>query len=118
MPFDVTVDYIDGISVKNDVEKKIRLHIENNQVLQQWLTVKWHVPEEWIVSPGKKTTVNLSQRHGITALTDVEYIITPNSMTQGKYDIILEIKSNGRLSTMYIPVTLMLGPEINHWGQE
>ena len=118
VPFDVTVDYIDGISVKNDVEKKIRLHIENNQVLQQWLTVKWHVPEEWIVSPGKKTTVNLSQRHGITALTDVEYIITPNSMTQGKYDIILEIKSNGRLSTMYIPVTLMLGPEINHWGQE
>jgi hypothetical protein len=39
-------------------------------------------------------------------------------MKKGKYDIILEIKSNGRLSTMHIPVTLMLGPEINHWGQE
>ena len=118
VPFDVTVDYIDGISISDGVEKKIRLHIENNQVMQQWLTVKWNVPEEWVVSPGKETTINLSQRHGITALTDVEYSLVPEAMGKGKYDIILEIKSNGRLSTMYIPVTLVLGPEINHWGQE
>jgi len=117
VPFDVTLDYVDGMSISPGAEKKIKLHIENNQVLQQWLTVTWHVPEDWAVVPGKETTVNLTQRHGITALTNVDYIIIPETVTKGKYEIILEIKSNARLSTMFFPVTLILGPEINHWGQ-
>ena len=117
VPFDVTVDYVDGISIENGVEKKIRLHFENNQVIQQWLTVKWNVPEEWVVSPGKETAVNLNQRHGITSLTSVEYIITPNEIKKGSYNIILEIKSNGRLSTVYVPVSFILSPVLGHWGQ-
>lgn len=117
VPFDITFDYVDGISIYAGVEKKMKLHIENNLVMQQWLTVKWHVPEDWIVSPGKETTVNLMQRHGITSLTDVEYSITPYALDKGSFEVILEVKSNGRLSTMYIPVTLFVGPELNHWGQ-
>ncbi len=117
VPFDVTVDYVDGISINNGIEKMMKLHFENNQVIQQWVSVKWSVPEEWVVSPGKETTVCLTQRHGITSLTSVEYTLMPQELKKGKYDLILEIKSNGRLSTMYFPVTFVHGPEIGHWGQ-
>lgn len=116
VPFDVTVSYVNGISIAEGEEKKIKLFIENNQVMQQWLTVKWYVPEEWKVIPGKETTICLTQRHGVTALTDAEYSIIPYELKKGRYDLILEIKSNGRLGIMYFPVTLMLGPITSHWG--
>jgi hypothetical protein len=114
-PFDVTVDYMDGISIKEGEPKKFSLKIENNIVKQQWLTVKWHLPEGWDMEPGAETCVNLSQRHGVTALTEVDYTLTPAIPKKGFYRIILEIKSNGRLSTMYIPITLVNGPDTRHW---
>ncbi|MBN1623241.1 MAG: ADP-ribosylglycohydrolase family protein [Clostridia bacterium] len=117
-PFDVTVDYINGISIKEGEPKKFGLKIENNIVKQQWLTVKWHLPEGWNMDPGAETCVNLSQRHGVTALTEVDYIMTPVQLQKGFYRIILEIKSNGRLSTMYLPITLVNGPDTRHWQGE
>ena len=107
--FDVTVDYIDGITIKDGEEKKLALHIENNLKKQQWVTVTWHVPIEWTVSPCIETVVNLNQAHGGSALNMAEYTITPNGLNKGKYDIILEVISNGRLSKMFIPVTFIIG---------
>ena len=114
-PFNVTLDYVDGISIKANEPKKFTLKIENNIVMQQWLTVIWHLPEGWTMDPGSETVVNLSQRHGVTALTEVDYTVTPAQPEKGFNRIILEIKSNGRLSTMYIPVTLISGPVTRHW---
>ncbi|MBN2852535.1 MAG: ADP-ribosylglycohydrolase family protein [Clostridia bacterium] len=108
--FDVTLDYVNGISIQEGISKPIRLHFENNLVQQQWVTVTWHFPEEWTVFPGKETVINLSQRHGISAMTEAMYSFTPHSLDRGKYDLLLEIKSNGKLSTMYLPVTFILNP--------
>lgn len=110
VPFDVTLDYMGGIAVREGEEKKLFIHIENNLVEQQWITVTWHVPSEWLVSPGKETVINLHQLHGVTSLTEADYTIIPHNVNKGKYDLILEIKSHGRLSTMYIPVTFISGP--------
>jgi ADP-ribosylglycohydrolase len=107
VPYDVTFDYIDGIKIYEGIEKKIILHIENNLVKQQWLTVKWLLPPEWTVSPSVETVFNLNQRHAFIATSEAEYIITPNAINKGKYDLILEIKSNGRVGTMYIPITFI-----------
>lgn len=107
--FDVTVDYIDGITIKEGVEKKLTLHIENNIYKQQWITVIWHLPGEWSVSPCVETVINLNQAHGGSALNMSEYTIIPKGLNKGKYDVVLEIKSNGRLSKMFIPVTFIVG---------
>lgn len=107
--FNVTVNYIDGITIKEGVEKKLKLNIENNIYKQQWIKVTWHIPSEWNVSPCVETFINLNQAHGGSAINQAEYAITPRSLNKGKYDIILEIISNGRLSKMYIPITFILG---------
>jgi len=91
------------------MRKKLALHIENNLKKQQWITVTWHMPLEWTISPCIETVINIDQYHGGSALNVAEYIITPNCLNTGKYDIILEIKSNGRLSKMFIPVTFIVG---------
>ncbi len=110
VPFDVTFDYVDGIAIREGQPKKLVLHFENKLIRQQWVTVKWHLPEEWTVSPGRESVLFLTQIHGLSALTRAEYSITPNAITKGKYELILEVKSNGRVSTMYIPVVLVLSP--------
>lgn len=106
--FDITVNYIDGITIKEGAEKKIAVYIENNLRKQQWITVKWHLPAEWTVSPSIETVVNLDQAHGGSALNQAEYTITSNAINKGKYDLILEIKSNGRISTMFIPIVFIV----------
>ena len=103
--FGVVVDYVNGINIKEGEEKKIVLHFENHLNKQQWLEIKWYVPLEWQVLQGKKSMFCLDQRHGGTSLGEKEFIIIPSEIKECKYDLILEIKSNGRLSTMLIPVT-------------
>jgi len=106
--FDITVEYPDGINIKEGESKKINLYIENNIRKQQWITVKWHLPVEWTAYPSIETIVCLDQIHGGTALNSADYVITPNEINKGKYDLILEISSNGRISKMYIPVTFII----------
>ncbi len=106
MAFDVIVKYMDGIHVKPEEEKKISLTIINKIHRQQWVTAKWHLPEEWSVSPCEETAICLDQEHGGTAVNHAEFIITPHAIKHGKNELILELKSNGRVSTMFIPITL------------
>ena len=50
----------------------------------------------------------MNKFHGGSAFTSAEYEITPMSLHKGKYDLILEIKSNGRLNTVFVPITLIV----------
>ena len=105
--FDVIVKYNDGIHVKPEEEKKISLTIINKLRRQRWVTVKWHLlPEEWDVSPCRETAIFLDQAHGGTAVTYAEFVITPHTMKHGRNDFILELKANGSVGTMFIPITL------------
>lgn len=103
---ETVVDIKGGINIKDGEEKEIKLSFENLIRRQQWLNVKWHVPEEWTVYPARNTCVNIDQTHGGTSLSEKEYKIVPNGVDAGKYDILLEIRSNGRISTLFIPIIL------------
>lgn len=96
----------DGIHIEDGVEKEVNLFFDNLTRMQQWTTVKWHVPEEWSVLPAKTTCVNLDQAHGGRSLSEKSYKIIPTGVDKGKYDLLLEIKSEGRISTLFIPITL------------
>lgn len=105
---EVVVECVDGIDISKGKEKKIQLHIENLIRKQQWLNLKWNVPDNWNVLPAPTMALNIDQAHGGAALSHFEFTLLPNEITQGKYDIILEISSNGRVSKLFIPVTLIV----------
>ena len=109
--FDVTVRYTDGIYIESGAVKKMVLNFENKINKQQCLKVKWHMPPEWTASPPRESMVILDQRHGGTSLKTAEYTITAGEIDTAACELILEIKSNGRPSTVFVPVTFFAGKE-------
>ena len=107
--FDVTVRYTDGIYIENGAVKKMVLNFENKINKQQCLKVKWHMPPEWTVSPSRESMVILDQRHGGTSLKTAECTITAGEIDTAVCELILEIKSNGRPSTVFVPITFFCG---------
>ena len=105
---DVILDYVDGIEIREDAVKEMHLLFENNLANQQWATVTWKVPEGWTVLPSRETAINLTQWHGYSSFSEAWYRIIPREIDRGKYDLVLEVKLNGRLETMYIPVTFIV----------
>lgn len=105
----VRVEYDKDIFVSEGTEKKFTIHIENKLREQQWLQIKWHIPQEWQVTPAKEMTVYADQPHGGYAITKTKASIVPNMLSTGKYDITLEISSCGRAAKLYIPITLLVG---------
>ena len=108
MPFDVDFDYVDGIQISEGKEKRVALHFENNLHKQQWLTIKWHLPPEWTVTTGRESSFCLDQIHSGACIGSLESVLTPNGLTSGKYSVIIEIVSNGRLSPVLIPVVFVV----------
>jgi len=97
-----------GINIKEGEEKVFTLNLENRLRKQQWLSVKWHMPEEWVVLEGKCSSINLDQAHGGVPYGEKKYTVIPNNLTEGKYELLLAIKSNGRITPLFIPVILFV----------
>ena len=89
--------------------KKFTITFENLQRRQQWLTLTLHTPEGWEVQPGKTLAVNLEQGHGNVPLARVTIEITPHNLTQSRYDLILQVTSDGHHTQSLIPIVLLTG---------
>lgn len=105
------VEYDKDIFISEGAEKKFFIHMENKLRKQQWLQMKWHVPQEWQVVPGKEMVVCLDQHHGGSALSNTSAVIIPTMLSQGKYELTLEVSSCGRLSKLYITIMLLVGTQ-------
>lgn len=106
--FDICIQYKGGIHISEDTEKVFQIKITNNLHSQQWLECRLYLPSEWTARPGKTMSINLNQRHGGSSVTKSAFAITPHGIQQGRYDILLEIKSAGRLSKMYLTLPLFV----------
>ena len=105
------LDYTEAPFIKAGGEKKLVLTLENNISQQQWLEVKWHLPEGWEITPGKKTSVSLS--HRLIGKSLIEFNLKlPEVLEDSRYDLILEITSQGRHTKGLIPVVLIHGNEV------
>lgn len=107
--FNTVLDYGEEPYVQENVPKRFHLIVENNLFIQQWLNMKWHLPEGWEITPGPIVNASLEQYHCNTGRLDVEFTITPKNLTQGKYDLLVEISSVGRHTKGIIPVVLIHG---------
>lgn len=106
--FDVRIVYADGNPyVKSEAPKKFKMRFLNKLHNQQSLDMKLHLPEEWKAQPSAAMSVSLDNPHGGTSITEYEFEIVPTTINQGRYDILLEIKSSGRAMMTYIPITLL-----------
>lgn len=104
---DISVNFLNGINICQEQGVKLKIRIKNNIRRQQWLQFRWFLPENWEVSTGREISLNLDQPHGGFGLAEFEAVITPVETDNAKYDIVLEISSQGRLGKLYIPVTLI-----------
>lgn len=109
----VTVCVEDGLHVEEGREKKIGIHLENNQNMPLWLTLRWLIPKGWEALPGKESALYLDHAHGGCCVTELTHCIIPGKQKKERYDLVLEISANGRLSRMYVPVTLFCGEDIS-----
>lgn len=106
--YDIRIVYEDGsLTVQENVPKRFQVRVDNRLNRQQWLECRLHLPAEWTARPAASMCVNLNQRHGGSAVTEFDFTITPGPITSGRYEVQLEIKSNGRLTQMFVPILLL-----------
>ncbi len=111
--YEVTMTYGEGILIRDGQEMKFTLQFKNKLRKQQWSTARLYAPEDWQVSPGREWCICLDQRHGGCALTQCAFTLTPGVLEKGRYDLVLEFSSNGRLSRMYFPITLLVDAQVS-----
>lgn len=107
--FTVYVDYAEEPFIQDGVAKTFRVTVENRIYAQQWLLMKWHVPDGWVVSPAGRSGHSLEQYHCNVGKTEATFRITPGGLAEPRYDVILEIASAGRPTKGLISVVLIRG---------
>nr|WP_296437389.1 ADP-ribosylglycohydrolase family protein [uncultured Acetatifactor sp.] len=107
--FDVQVLYDGSLSIRENQPKEFQVKIKNHLHSQQWLECSLKLPEGWSAAPSSTMCINVDQNHGGCAVTEFSFTILPQAITQGRYDLLLEIKSNGRLSRMFLTLPLLAG---------
>lgn len=111
VPFKVYVDYHEAPFLQEGVAKKFTVTLENRFLYQQWLNVKWILPQEWEISPAPTVAVNLEQAHCNVPLSRLDFTVTPHNITESRYDLLLQITSNGHHEQGIIPIVLLTGAD-------
>ena len=105
---EVRVTYQDeSLNIRSGETKHFHVKITNRIHSQQWIQWKLHLPETWTAQPGSSFCTNLNQRHGGCAVTELDFSVTPGEITQGRYDLLIEIHSNGRLQKLFMELPLL-----------
>ena len=94
--------------IKNGEPIALTLHVENALRKPQWITLRWHLPEGWQISPAVESSLSLTHNiGGWIAIGKAEFTLTPGDLRQSRYDLFLDIQSQSRHTRLIIPVTLL-----------
>jgi hypothetical protein len=106
--FTAWLEYGSEPMLKPEQPVHLTLHLENAFRRPQWLTLKWHVPAGWQVSPSVQSTLMLTHHiGGLLGIGKAEFVITPGELTEARHDLLLDITSQGHHTHLVIPVTLL-----------
>jgi ADP-ribosylglycohydrolase len=105
--FSALLDYQGEPVIQPGVARTLRLTVENQFFKQQWLTVRWHLPAGWKVSPGPAISLPLEQYHCNVGTCSIEFTLEAGELNEPRYDLVLQIQSLGHHSQGLIPVTLL-----------
>lgn len=105
--FDTYLDYGEEPYIMEGQPKTFKVTIENKLYIQQWLDIKWYLPEGWEITPSSTVGASLEQFHCNIGRTELEFTITGRELNQSKYDLVLQIGSVGRHTKGLISVVLI-----------
>ena len=106
--FDVELIYEDNsLNVCPGEAKRFRVRFYNRVHAHQWLELRLLCPDSWAVQPAKSMPVFLDNYHGGCGITEHCFSVTTEALEQGKNELLLEIKVNGRPTTVYMPIVLL-----------
>jgi hypothetical protein len=105
--FDVRVLYDGDLNIQEGAVKHFSVRVKNHLHSQQWLTCRLHLPEGWSASPSDTICLNLDQFHGGCSVTEFTFSITPQAVTQGDYQLLLELSSHARPTKMFLTLPLL-----------
>ena len=106
---DIRIEYDGELDIREGQTKVFHVKVKNRLHSQQWLECRLHLPEGWSGDPSDTICVNLNQAHGGSSITEFDFAVTPQAPVRGRTDILLEIRSNGRLHRMYVALPLLQG---------
>ena len=78
----------------------------NAFLMQQWLQIRWHCPEDWTVTPGRKAEDTLESYYCNEGKTTFTFTFTAETLTDSRFDLVAEISSVGHHTRAFVPVTL------------
>ncbi|MFC5402847.1 ADP-ribosylglycohydrolase family protein [Cohnella soli] len=105
--FSSYLDYGAEPFIREDQPITLKLKLENKLYMQQYLQLNWHMPDEWDISPSRKSAIPLEQYHANVGTATVNFTITPRQLKQSRYDLILEVIAEGRPTKGLIPIVLI-----------
>lgn len=111
IPFKVYVDYAQAPYIQEGTPRTFTLTFENNYRYQQWLRLRWILPPEWEISPAPVAAIGLEQAHCNVPLARVQFTVTPHNLQQERYDLLVQIVSNGRAIQATVPIVLLVGDD-------
>lgn len=105
--FNAILDYMGDPYIKANENRKLKLILSDNGALghQQWLSVKWYVPEGIKVLPGKECSFFLQNTY--RNKVELEFDINAEYFNGNKVELLVDVSSNGRHSNGIIKVVLV-----------
>jgi len=106
--YDISLEYVSGISVKPGQSAKLRLTVKNKYRFQAGLNIQCYTPDNWGVLPAKsfKTFVGQSSWYNNSKILDIE--LQPPEQACSSNRFVIEITVDGRSTVMLIPVLLLI----------
>ena len=113
--FSAELYYLDGPFVFANKPCRFRLILKNNTNTQEWLSLNFHTPDGFTVTPSESVNAYLDiECFGVmagerTGRTIIDFEVTAESLEKGRSDILVDITVNGHFSRGTIPIVLLQG---------
>ena len=92
----------DGYLIEEGIEKTFTIHIKNNLVTQQWITIKIDFPEEW---QSKCREVSYGMYESLPNRYEEQKIkFVPNNLTKNRYDIPVTLSFVGKNTELHTKI--------------
>ena len=85
------------------IELKLTVYCKHDQ--QQWVRMKWYLPEGWQVSTGNEGWVCADQHTAVSRITEQTITLIPEGAAGGREDILVELRAEGHTTRSYIPLS-------------
>ncbi len=107
--FQALLDYGSEPYIQEGMPYTLKLTLDNHLSRQQWLRLAWHLPEGWEISPAPVLALPLEQYGATTGRSTIEFTLIPHALRQERYNLVLEIGSQGHIDLALVPVVLLVG---------